>query len=457
MVTETQPVPCLTCVDYDFDTEYPSESFRAQDVVVNLSGTSLQGASNPQNARPNPSPTTRPDYRDTSLTSTPSTGSPESPMQAGPHSTHYPSTAQFQRRDSSFRKTYDEEDKKRAIPCENCALTIPKTVKAKIPEGAPGNPATGYNGSPILRTRRPYETVPDSWLSPPKSTPSDSSDSDRSQRRRSRTLNRTAVTSSGSDTSSSPPPHTHYLNYTSTHDPSTPTSFSLLRQACLRTLSHESLPPSSTSLASPSSFASPTASSRSTSSGGPIFFGDPLAGYTTAFIFRIPDPHARGRIRQYAFIALSKAPERAVMKSFSFLSAAFRDLAGWITSLAEKEAMRLESVESTPVYTTVQTRATSSSTNTSPSVFNPPNSRFSNTPTASPTKKDLKEEKLTITPTSSFLSGRPCDPDGVPRKGSAGSLRARGLAELVGRADFFIELHARFVALLAQLALVFGQ
>lgn len=52
--------------------------------------------------------------------------------------------------------------------------------------------------------------------------------------------------------------------------------------------------------------------------------------------------------------------------------------------------------------------------------------------------------------TSSFLSGRTFDPDGYPRKGY-NVVRARGLAELVGMEDFFLELHRRFVVLLAQL------
>lgn len=36
------------------------------------------------------------------------------------------------------------------------------------------------------------------------------------------------------------------------------------------------------------------------------------------------------------------------------------------------------------------------------------------------------------------------------------SLRARGLAELVGLPDFFLELHKRFVVLLIRLGIVVG-
>jgi hypothetical protein len=155
-----------------------------------------------------------------------------------------------------------------------------------------------------------------------------------------------------------------------------------------------------------------------TSSGGPIFFGDPLAGYTTAYIFRIPDPNARGRRRVYALMALSTHRERLAMQTFSFLSTAFRDLAAWIQGLAEAELERQENGE-----------------------------------------RNDRSERGTIasiqsTPTSSFLSGRSRGGDGGKFAGM--NLRARGLAELVGLPDFFIELHARFVRLLIELGMLLG-
>jgi len=253
-------------------------------------------------------------------------------------------------------------------------------------------------------------------------------------------------------------PHTHFLNYTTTQDPATPTSFSFLRQSCIRTLSHETLPPQSRQIPS-----SPYTSTQSlTSSGGPIFFGDPVAGYTTAFIFRVPDPQARGRTKIYAFIALSRAHERTAMKAYPLLSAAFRDLATWIQRLAEREANRLEIAEQeSERYENSLSAAQASSSILQSSSSNRRASIISSTSPRSPAVmqslavRTTTPEKLTITPTSAFLSGRSCDPDGYPRK-SAGSLKARGLAELVGRADFFIELHARFVAILAQLGMAFG-
>jgi hypothetical protein len=141
-----------------------------------------------------------------------------------------------------------------------------------------------------------------------------------------------------------------------------------------------------------------------------------MAGYTTAYIFRIPDPNARGRRRVYALMALSTHHERAAMQAFSFLSAAFKDLAFWIQSLAEAEFDR--SLESPRSAT-----------------------------------DDRPEGSRNSTPTSSFLSGRSRGQDG---KFAGMSLKARGLAEIVGLPDFFIELHARFVRLLIELRALLG-
>jgi hypothetical protein len=104
------------------------------------------------------------------------------------------------------------------------------------------------------------------------------------------------------------------------------------------------------------------------------------------------------------------------MQAFSFLSIAFRELASWILSLAEAELERSEDV-------------------------------------ASPSGEKSGASNLS-TPVSSFLSGRSRGPDG---KLTGMSLRARGLAELVGLPDFFLELHTRFVRLLIELGLLLSQ
>ena len=66
-----------------------------------------------------------------------------------------------------------------------------------------------------------------------------------------------------------------------------------------------------------------------------------------------------------------------------------------------------------------------------------------------------------MTPLSSFLAAKKVDPDGYPRDShSASSIledaKKRGLAEIVGKEEFFVELHASFVVVLAWLVSEFG-
>ena len=109
------------------------------------------------------------------------------------------------------------------------------------------------------------------------------------------------------------------------------------------------------------------------------------------------------------------------MQSFSVLSTAFRELAAWIQGLAEQELERSENVLNSPRLDDDR----SSGSTSFPELI----------------------------PTSSFLSGRSRGSDG---KFAGVSLKGRGLADLVGLPDFFIELHARFVRLLAELSVMFG-
>jgi hypothetical protein len=175
----------------------------------------------------------------------------------------------------------------------------------------------------------------------------------------------------------------------------------------------------------------------SAASGGSIFFGDKKVGYTTAYIFRVPDVHARGHKRVYAFLALSTHPEPIAVKTFTFLSAAFRDMASWIQELAEAEAERALA-EST------------SSSASSPIVPGPGYGSFQPEPVAPPVSGGSS---------SSFLTG---GMGGLSRRmgggfgGSGVALKQRGLAELVGLPDFFIELHAKFVRLLLEIGVMVG-
>lgn len=159
------------------------------------------------------------------------------------------------------------------------------------------------------------------------------------------------------------------------------------------------------------------------------------------------------------------------MRAFSFLSAAFRDLASWIQSLAEAEADREEQGSASPHPSSdaphsprsTSTSLTSSSLLQRSMSLRSPDPRYDATASAPApaAADDAKGKKPSITPpprTSVFLSGRAFDADGFGARGRGAmvQIRSRGLAELVGRPDFFIELHARFVALLAQLSVLFA-
>jgi len=417
--TEGLPVGCATCFEDDsMSTRRPSSS-RSLNPADGLAA--ITRSSNRTNSTSSDVPSG--DFAALQISAKTSPSIPASPPPSPRVVALQGTQGGSNRRDSSFRKTYDENDKKRAIPCEICALTLPKQTKE-------GN-MVATNG-PILRTRKPYERI--NAPSPPKTDSSNSSNSSDSEnaisskpshrRTRSRTLVRVGTSSSDSS-SFSTNSHDHFLDYTSSHEPLSPNSFSMVRQSCLRTLSCETLPPSSTpNTASPTSpfinspFSSGPSSAISTS-GGPIFFGDPQAGYTTAYIFRLPDPNARGRRRIYALMALSTHRERAAMQSFSLLSDAFRNIAAYIQGLAEAELERSEAVNS-PRMSNSDERMGNSNNNT---------------------------------PTSAFLSGRNRGPDG---KFAGMSLRARGLAELVGMPDFFFELHKLFVQLLIEMNVKLG-
>ncbi|KAH8590798.1 vesicle coat protein, partial [Bisporella sp. PMI_857] len=417
MVTEGLSVECAACDD-DLVTRQSTPGSRSRKASEDLSPTkSTNRTSSLSSDKENGAEV----QRGQSVRSQPgntSTGTPpSSPRVKALQSAQNANN----RRDSSFRKTYDENDKKKFIPCENCALTLPKKTK----EDSETQNKVDMS-SPILRTRKPFELVEHRVShdepSPPNTNSSDSDTALPQPRRHSRTSSRHVRKSSFTSRMS----HTHYLDYTSTHEPLLPSSFSIIRQSCLRTLSCETLPPSSMT-PSPSTPTSPYLPSSanpatSTSSGGPIFFGDPLAGYTTAFIFRIPDPNARGRRRVYALMALSPHGEWAAMQAFSFLSVAFRELASWIQRLAEDELER-------------SSRSSPASKDRDADRDGGTGSRGSNS-----------------TPTSSFLMGG----RGGRERYAGMSLKARGLAELVGMPDFFIELHARFVRLLIELGVVVG-
>ncbi|RDA84983.1 hypothetical protein CP532_3865 [Ophiocordyceps camponoti-leonardi (nom. inval.)] len=355
------------------------------------------------------------------------------------------------RRDSSFRRTYDETVTKKQGPCDNCAMTLPRRQQQQPAAAAADDFLSDLQG-PTLRTKTPIERVfasPTDHASPPSSQSSSDTDADReadTSRLRNRrpapsASSRTTSCSSASTSSDRSAYHFHYINYTSTHEPIRADSFSLVRASCLRALSFETLPrapPASTPTSSPQLHSPPsfvtTLSPGSAATGGAIFFGDAVAGYTTAYIFRIPDLHARGHKRVYAFLALSTHKERLAMKTFAMVSAAFRDLATWIQQLAEVEAERTR--ESSPMGSVWLNGDWTPQ---------PPVSALDTAAAAASVSASADRAG------SSFLTGGSGFARRMGGPGSASSsLRARGLAELVGQPDFFIELHGKFVRLLLE-------
>ncbi|CAG9991555.1 unnamed protein product [Clonostachys byssicola] len=438
MVTEGLPTSCNVCYD-DFtvnvdSSQRPTASQNSTAITKALHDLAIHdahaagvpGAEQGKQAQHRPASHRtlglKTDSRATTMIDTPP-GSPHQPQQQS-------------RLDSSFRRTYDDTVTKKQGPCDNCAMTLPRRSASD-----PGNVDASINTKgPTLRTRAPAERVfgAGGQQSPPNSQSSSDTDGEREASRRPRhrkavpSNSRTTSCSSNSMASEAAPFHVHYVNYTSTHEPVLPNSFSLLRSSCLRTLSFETLPRPPTT-AAPATSIQPDASSAfvttqsagSAASGGPIFFGDVHTGYTTAYIFRIPDVTARGHKRVYAFIALSTHKERLAMKTFAIISAAFREFATWIQQLAEAEAER--TAETGSGSSTFYSSGAGGLSQPTASAFDPP----------APGDRG-----------SSFLTGG----GGFTRRmgggGSAAAPKARGLADLVGQPDFFIELHRKFVQLL---------
>lgn len=316
--------------------------------------------------------------------------------------------------------------------CPNCSLSIPKSISEKIPDGAPGSPTKdgrGKNGSPVLRTRESFiaganaEDLPEFDEKHGADWKVGSERSDVGKRTRQQSTSRISIkddympsSSASSDgphscsssvhgpgmsrsstfaTSypttppSTPPTHAHTLTYLTTRQPASLDAHALLRRSCIRALSCEQLPRTHS---------------------GPLFFGDDETGYTISFVFRLSDACARGRVRRYAFIAWAGREERRAARAYKEVLHVFAGMASRIVDMVDKreELVRGDGGGGGG---------------------------------GGPDGK-------TCTPVSSFLSGRGVDPDGQPR---TRQVRAKGLAELVGKEDFFVEVHAVFVQLLAQL------
>lgn len=266
--------------------------------------------------------------------------------------------------------------------CVSCTISIPEDIRSKLPSGAPGSPrpdGSGRNGSPVLRSKEAVHACGSQHSG-------SSTDDDMSPQQGSPV---------SSETDNNPSScHSHTLEFVTTSKPIKPNTYSLLRRASIRTLSCEQLPRGLTA--------------------GRIFFGDPAAGYTIAYKFRVTDPYARGCQRHYALLALAGHEPGRAFKATPLIWRAFERIASSIVASTER-AMH---------------HGRSASTES--------------------------RDKPRAAPISSFLTQRTTDPDGFPRRSGGGGMRARGLAEMVGNELFFAELHRSFVALLQCLGRQFG-
>lgn len=131
------------------------------------------------------------------------------------------------------------------------------------------------------------------------------------------------------------------------------------------------------------------------------------------------------------------------MKTFTFISNAFRELAAWIQGLAEAEA-----------------EAERASDGNSPlSAGGMYGAGAGPMGMASQSQGQSVSVDTAATTGSGFLSG---GMGGLSRRmgagygygGSGASTKARGLPELVGLPDFFLELHQKFVQLLLEVGVV---
>ncbi|KAI9844928.1 MAG: hypothetical protein M1837_005214 [Sclerophora amabilis] len=350
--------------------------------------------------------------------------------------------------------------------CANCSLSVPQSVSSQLPDGAPGSPTKdgkGKNGSPVLRTREAFvarggaEDLPalDTHLpqaarrtskkarrgsqSPksPKTITNDkehdghaesssSSDSDVFSSADPKISHPATAAASYSNPSTPPSPaapeaHAHTLTYLSTRQPTLPDAYSFVRRSCIRTLSCEQLPRMHS---------------------GPLFFGDEAAGYTISFVFRLPDPCARGRLRRYALICWAGREERRAARAYKEVLHVFAGIASRIIEMVEKrECSDKTAPENVPTGAVAAAAGGGGG-----GLRGGAGAGTEVTSVRSSGHGGI--ERRDFTPVSSFLSGRTMDPDGYPRKSE---VRAKGLAELVGKDDLFVEVHAVFVRLLAQL------
>ncbi|KAF2278397.1 uncharacterized protein EI97DRAFT_372926, partial [Westerdykella ornata] len=352
--------------------------------------------------------------------------SPRSPS----HNPYFP-TLSSDRASSASRRPSSTLDADPDV-CENCSIVIPKKYSDKLTTSAPASPSKDRRGAkipnPVLRTvqKFPVRGCPADTFG---GSPDYSDVSDNEQSRSFDSSQSYPDSIPGSPVFAASGMHTHTLNYISTSQPQSPALYSLLRRICIRALSCEALPGGR--------------------SAGPMMFGDPVAGYTIAYIFRLQDPRSRGAKRTYALLAMTGTHWRAsrVMVKVTEL---FEIIANRIVKLAE-DVLAKEKEAAPSSLNLSSLPSVTSSMSTSAGSTSPQKSRFPPSMTSSPATATTRS----ITPVSSFLSAKKVDPDGYPRL-SRDVMRPKTLVEIVGNENFFVELHGWFCRLLQCLIKEFG-
>lgn len=351
----------------------------------------------------------------------------------------------------------------------------------RLPDGAPGSPVLRTRGSvlaecehadaDITSSSEPDSAALDIALSPsPSSSSSPASGFALPQQRVNAHARHGSTASSSATTRHTPGRHAHQLTYLTSRHPAQPTLYTALRHSCIRALSLENLP-------------------RGTPS-GPLLFGEPQSGHTIAFIFRLPDPLARGRRRTYALLALNPAQDAArVGRAMARVVALFRQIAAWITGLAERAGEHAAAGGGSHGSDALGSGGSGSGfgsrsgagfgSSTEEEIRRGFDAVSIHDPDAPASPDDARHaaDDDAGPPVSSFLSAKRLGADGLPTRrrriyggggggaptpmpmpppGSANGPGPKGLPELVGREGLFVELHVAFVRALMMLGREFG-
>ena len=274
--------------------------------------------------------------------------------------------------------------------CASCSFTVPQKTAAQLPEGAPGS-LPKDGGKP--KNGAPVLRSREFVCLGKGRKRQNREEPSSSQESQGESADSFGSTISHSDC------HDHTLTYLTSKSPDDAQNYAQLRASVIRALSFEVLPRGM--------------------SEGPFCFGDSTSGYTIAYTFRLSDPKARGKRRAYAFVALAGKDADRAFKACPMLWEAFTMMSKTI----EQAATRYQEEEELKQQKEYDEQL-------------------------------ARDAKAGYTNVSSFLTQRPRDPDGQPRR--AGQTQPRSLAEIIGDENIFAILHQYFVHVLRCLGDKFG-